>query len=142
MSNHPFEIERLFDAPFTKVWDALAKKEQLKEWYFQIADFKPVVGFEFQFIGKTEENKEYLHLCKVTEVVPGKKLVYSWRYDGLPGNSFVSFELYAEGQKTRLKLTHSGLESFAASGPDFVKQNFAVEWTYILHKSLKGYLKA
>jgi uncharacterized protein YndB with AHSA1/START domain len=142
MSNHPFEIERLFDAPVTKVWDALTKNVQLKEWYFQIADFKPVVGFEFQFIGKTEENKEYLHLCKVTEVVPGKKLVYSWRYDGLPGNSSVSFELFAEGQKTRLKLTHSGLESFAASGPDFVKQNFAVGWTYILDKSLKGYLEA
>ena len=78
MNIQPFEIERLLNAPVTNVWDALTKNEQLKEWYFQIADFKPVVGFEFQFIGKTEENKEYLHLCKVTEVVPGKKLVYSW----------------------------------------------------------------
>jgi uncharacterized protein YndB with AHSA1/START domain len=59
MSNHPFEIERLFDAPVITVWDTLTQNEQLKKWYFQIADFKPVVGFEFQFIGKTEDNKEY-----------------------------------------------------------------------------------
>jgi uncharacterized protein YndB with AHSA1/START domain len=114
----------------------------MKEWYFQIAEFKPVVGFEFQFIGKTDENKEYLHLCKVTEVVPGKKLAYSWRYDGLPGNSIVTFELFAEGEKTRLKLTHTGIESFAIGGPDFVKENFVQGWTYILDKSLMGHLKA
>ncbi len=141
MSNHPFEIERLFDAPVTKVWDALTQNEQLKKWYFQIADFKPIVGFEFQFIGKTEDNKEYLHLCKITEVVPGKKLVYSWRYDGLPGNSLVSFELFEEGEKTRLKLKHAGLETFAAGGSDFAKENFAGGWTYILDKSLTEYLK-
>jgi uncharacterized protein YndB with AHSA1/START domain len=142
MSNNPIEIERLFDVPSTKVWDALTKNEQMKEWYFQIAEFKPVVGFEFQFIGKTDENKEYLHLCKVTEVVPGKKLAYSWRYDGLPGNSIVTFEFFAEGEKTRLKLTHTGIESFAIGGPDFVKENFVQGWTYILDKSLMGHLKA
>jgi uncharacterized protein YndB with AHSA1/START domain len=142
MSNNPIEIERLFDVPSTKVWDALTKNEQMKEWYFQIAEFKPVVGFEFQFIGKTDENKEYLHLCKVTEVVPGKKLAFSWRYDGLPGNSIVTFELFAEGEKTRLKLTHTGIESFAIGGPDFVKENFVQGWTYILDKSLMGHLKA
>jgi uncharacterized protein YndB with AHSA1/START domain len=140
MSTLPFEIERLLDAPVTKVWGALTKNEQLQKWYFQMQDFKPVVGFEFQFTGKTEDNKEYLHLCKITEVVPGKKLAYSWRYDGLPGNSIVSFELFKEGEKPKLKLTHTGLESFAGGGRDFAKENFAAGWSYILDKSLKKYL--
>jgi uncharacterized protein YndB with AHSA1/START domain len=82
MSSQPFIIERIFDAPITKVWDALTKNEQMKKWYFQLEDFKPVVGYEFQFTGKTEKNVEYLHLCKVTEVISGKKLAYSWRYEG------------------------------------------------------------
>ena len=141
MSNHPFVIERLLDAPVSRVWDALTKNEQMKKWYFDLADFQPVVGFEFSFTGKTEEGTEYLHLCKVTDVVTGKKLAYSWRYDGYPGNSVVSIELSEEGAKTKLRLTHSGLETFASGGPDFAKENFAKGWTSILDKSLKEFLE-
>lgn len=142
MNNHPLVIERLFDAPVSKVWDALTLNEQMKKWYFQIQEFKPEVGFEFRFLGKTEEGTEYLHLCKITEVLPLKKLVYSWRYDGFQGISYVSFELFEEEKKTRLRLTHSGIESFASGGRDFSKENFTGGWAYILDKSLKDYLKA
>ncbi len=142
MNDHPIVLERLLDAPVSRVWDALTLNEQIKKWYFQIAEFKPETGFEFRFTGKTEEGIEYLHICKITEVLPFKRLAYSWRYDGLPGISFVSFELFKEDKKTRLRLTHSGLESFAASGPDFVRENFIGGWTYILDKSLSEYLKA
>jgi uncharacterized protein YndB with AHSA1/START domain len=141
MSDQPFVIERLFDAPIANLWDALTKNEQMRKWYFQLAEFKPVVGFEFQFTGKTKENVEYLHLCRVTEVIPGKKLAYSWRYDGYPGNSIVTFELTGEGKKTKLKLTHAGLETFAQSGPDFAKDNFAGGWTSILNDSLKEFVE-
>lgn len=141
MNNHPLIVERLFDVPVSRVWNALTLNEQMKKWYFQIPVFKPEAGFEFSFIGKTEEGIEYLHLCKITEVLPFKKLVYSWRYDGLPGISFLSFELFEEGKKTRLRLMHTGLESFAASGPDFARENFSGGWTYILDKSLKGFLE-
>jgi uncharacterized protein YndB with AHSA1/START domain len=140
MNNQPIVIECAFNVSADKVWDAITKNEQMKNWYFQLADFKPVVGYEFQFTGKADENTEYLHLCKVTEAIVRKKLTYSWRYDGLPGISFVSFELFAEGKKTRLKLTHTGLESFASGGPHFEKQSFENGWTYILGKSLTNFL--
>ncbi len=81
----------------------------------------------------------YLHLCKITEVIPRKKLQYSWRYDGYEGNSFVTFELFAEGNKTRLKLTHEGLETFPISNPDFAKENFVEGWTYLIGTSLKEF---
>jgi uncharacterized protein YndB with AHSA1/START domain len=142
MSSQPFVIERVFDAPVTKVWDALTRNEQMKKWYFQLADFKPVVGFEFQFTAKARQNVEYLHLCKVTEVIDGKKLAYSWRYKGYPGNSIVTFELFPEGKKTKLKLTHAGLETLESAGPDFARKNFEEGWTSILDKSLKGFVEA
>jgi len=143
MNDQPIVIERVFDAPVTKVWDALTINEQMKKWYFDISDFKPVVGFEFQFTGTTEEKTEYLHLCRVTEVVNCKKLAYSWRYKGYPGNSIVTFELSEGGKKkTSLKLTHAGLESFASAGHGFEKKNFVQGWTSILDKSLKGYVEA
>jgi uncharacterized protein YndB with AHSA1/START domain len=139
MKNEPFIIERTFNAPVDKVWKAITDKEQMKQWYFDLAEFKPEVGFEFQFTGGTEENK-YLHLCKITEVVPNKKLTHSWRYDGYEGNSFVTFELFAEGDKTRLKLTHAGLETFPAN-KDFAKENFAAGWTHIIGTSLKEFVE-
>ena len=140
MKNEPLIIERTFNAPIEKVWKAITDKDEMKQWYFDIAAFKPEVGFEFQFEGGKDE-KCYLHLCKITEVVIGKKLSYSWRYDGYEGNSFVTFELFPDGNKTRLKLTHDGLETFPIKNPDFAKENFIEGWTYITGTSLKEFLE-
>ncbi len=85
--------------------------------------------------------ESYLHLCKITEVIPGKKLSYSWRYDGYPGNSFVTFELFEEGNQTRLKLTHKNLESFGTDNPDLARENFEEGWDAIIGKSIKEYLE-
>src|SRR3989339_1954574 len=104
MISEPFIIEQTFNAPIAKVWKAITDKNDMKQWYFDLAEFKPVVGFEFQFIGGTDE-KKYLHLCRITEVIQGKKLTYSWRYDGYEGISYVTFELFSEGDKTMIKLT-------------------------------------
>ncbi len=138
--NMPFTIERILNAPVEKVWKAITDKNQMKQWYFDIAEFKPEVGFEFQFEASNED-RTYLHLCKITEVIPGKKLSYSWRYKGYEGNSLLSFELFAEGKKTRLKLTHEGIETFSMNGPDFAKESFAEGWTYIMGKALKEFLE-
>jgi uncharacterized protein YndB with AHSA1/START domain len=139
METEPIVIERTYSAPIDKVWQAITDKDKMKQWYFDLAEFKPEVGFEFEFTGGTEENK-YLHLCKITEVITGKKLTHSWRYDGYSGESFVSFELFAHGEETRLKLTHTGLETFPPI-PDFAKSNFEQGWTYIIGSSLKEYLE-
>ena len=139
MKAEPFVIERTYNAPISKVWKAITDKDEMKKWYFDLEKFDAKVGFEFHFTAG-EDGKEFLHLCKITEVVPGKKLTYSWRYDGLPGNSFVTFELFEEGNNTRLKLTHAGLETFPATA-DFARENFVKGWTHITGISLKDYLE-
>ncbi len=140
MNTEPFVIERTYSAPVDRVWQAITDRDKMKAWYFDIAAFKPEPGFEFQFYGGSEE-KKYLHLCKITTAIPGKKLAYSWRYKDYPGNSIVSFELFAEGDKTRLKLTHEGLESFPAGNPDFAKESFSAGWNHIIGTSLKGFVE-
>lgn len=139
MPNTTFEIEKTYNAPIQAVWSAITDKEQMKQWYFDLPEFKPEVGFEFSFTGGTEE-KSYLHHCRITEVIPGRKLKHSWQYDGYEGISFVTFELFEEGAQTRLKLTHAGLESFPQSNPDFAQKNFEAGWTDILGTYLKNYL--
>ena len=137
-----FSIERTYNAPIAKVWKAVTNKDDMKHWYFDLKEFKPEVGFEFQFKGGPSEEKQYLHLCRITDVVPGKKITYSWRFDGHEGISFVTFELLAEGNQTKLILTHEGLESFPKNNPDFAAKNFAEGWTQIVGTSLKEFLKS
>ena len=140
MKSDPFVIERTYDASVTRVWKAITDKDEMKKWYFDLAEFKPVKGFEFQFEGGPDGRK-YLHLCKITEVIPERKIAYSWRYDGYEGNSIVTFELFAENNKTRLRLTHEGLDTFPKNNVDFYKSNFAEGWTYIVGTSLKDFLE-
>jgi uncharacterized protein YndB with AHSA1/START domain len=140
MKAEPFVIEKTYNSPTTKVWEAITDHKKMKEWYFTLEDFKPEVGFKFQFEGGSEA-KKYTHLCEVTEVVPGKKLTHSWTYQDYPGESFVTWELFDEGGKTRLKLTHIGLETFPQNNPDFAITSFTAGWTYITGTSLTNYLE-
>ncbi|MEP7145795.1 MAG: SRPBCC domain-containing protein [bacterium] len=137
----PFVIERTYNAPISKVWKALTNKEDMKQWYFNLAEFKPEVGFEFQFPGTGKAGKKYTHLCKIMEAVKEKKLSYSWRYEGYEGNSLVTVELFDEDKQTRLKLTHEGLETFPKTNPDFVKESFTEGWTKIIVTSLQKFLE-
>ncbi|MEP7144767.1 MAG: SRPBCC domain-containing protein [Ferruginibacter sp.] len=140
MKQEPFVLERSFLAPADQLWQALTDKDKMKQWYFDLEKFIPEVGFEFQFYGEKDE-KKYLHLCKITEVIPGEKLAYTWRYKDYPGESVVSFELFPEGDTTRLKLTHQGLDSFPAGNPDFAKESFEAGWNYIIGTSLKNFVE-
>ena len=141
MKDEPVIVERTFNAPAEKVWKAITDKDEMKQWYFNLSEFRPEVDFEFRFLAGEKEDNQYMHICKITEVMPGKKLTYSWRFDKHEGMSYVSFELFPEGDKTRLKLTHAGLETFPASNPDFSEKNFIAGWTQIIGTSLKEYLE-
>jgi uncharacterized protein YndB with AHSA1/START domain len=132
-------IERTFNAPVARVWKALTDADEMRVWYFDLKEFKPEVGFEFEFTVQHEGTK-YHHLCEITDVIPQKKIAYTWRYAGEEGNSLVTFELFADGGKTRLKLTHEGLETFPKL-PAYAKTNFEKGWTEIIGSSLKQYVE-
>ena len=82
----------------------------------------------------------YHHLCKITEVSPQKKIAYTWRYKGEVGESLVTIELSPDGDKTRLKLTHKGLETFPKT-PAYARKNFEAGWTAIIGSELKQFLE-
>ena len=143
MKNHLGEavvIERTFNAPVPRVWKALTDVEEMRRWYFDLKEFKPEVGFEFEFTVE-HEGMNYHHLCKVTKVIPQKTLAYAWRYQGHEGDSLVTLELFADGKKTRLKLTHEGLETFPKL-PPFARKNFIEGWTQIIGSSLKAFVES
>jgi uncharacterized protein YndB with AHSA1/START domain len=132
-------IERTFNAPVTRVWEALTDVDQMRQWFFDLKEFRPELGFEFAFVVEHKGNT-YDHRCKVTEVIPQKKLAYTWRYEGHEGNSLVTIELFFEGDKTRLKLTHEGLDTFPKT-PAFARENFEKGWTELIGSELKNFVE-
>ena len=54
MNSEPFVIERSFNAPVEKIWKAITDKQQMKQWYFDVPEFKPETpqkNFDGEFDG-------------------------------------------------------------------------------------------
>ena len=139
MTPEAIVMERTLNAPVARVWKALTDVDQMRQWYFDLKEFRPQVGFEFEFVVEHEGNT-YHHLCRVTDVVPEKKIAYTWRYKGELGDSLVTFELIPEDDKTRLKLTHTGIETFPKT-PAYARKNFEAGWTGIIGSELKEFVE-
>lgn len=133
-------IERVLDRPVEKVWKAITDREQMKKWYFDLDGFRPEKGFHFKFSGQGHTGEQYMHLCTITEIIPQKKLQYSWEYEGHPGHSLVTFELSEMGDKTKLNLTHEGLETFPQDNTDFARKSFREGWSELTGKLLPEFL--
>ncbi len=129
-TEHEITIERHFALPAGTLWQAITDPDQMRQWYMpQLQSFKAEVGFKTQFT-VSHNGKNFAHLWEVTEVTPGRRITYSWAYAGYPGISHVSFELFPEKNGTRLKLVHSGLETFQPDlHPDLAFRNFLAGWT-------------
>jgi uncharacterized protein YndB with AHSA1/START domain len=137
----PIVVEQIFNAPIDEVWKAIVDVDQMRQWFFEtITDFVPEIGFETQFNVRVED-RDYLHLWKVIEVTPGRKITYSWRYGGYPGNSFVTWELLEMTDGTKLTLTHEGIETFPKDNPIFGREAGQEGWAYLVNESLKAFLK-
>ena len=140
MINRSVVIERVFGAEKDLVWKALTEKELMKQWYIDVEEFHAVVGFKFEFWGGEPGDEKWKHLCEITEVVVGQKLTYSWKYEGYSGMSYVTFELFESNEGTRLKLTHSGIDSFPSDIPELAIHNFETGWKEAIQVALKEFL--
>ena len=128
-----------YNVPIEKVWQALTDKDKMKKWYFpQLQKFEPIVGFKFQF---DDNSAEYQKEWIVTKVAEGKTLSHSWDYRGYPGSSEVTFDLFADETKTRLRVTQTGLESFP-NDHHFKRERFEWGWDNLLGQNLKYLLES
>ncbi|MCD8043532.1 MAG: SRPBCC domain-containing protein [Tannerellaceae bacterium] len=138
MRNEPIIIEEKINAPAERVWRAISEREEMRHWYFDITRFWPELGCDFQF-NEIKNGKKYVHLCRVTDIIEKKKLGYTWKYEGIPGCSEVTFELIPADKDTLVKLTHKGVDSFAQAGRGFGRSDFEREWNRIIKRSLKNF---
>jgi uncharacterized protein YndB with AHSA1/START domain len=95
------------------VWEYLTKPELIAQWLMP-NNFEPVVGHDFEFRTKPipSLNLDGLMYCKVIEIIPFKKLTYSWKGGPEQGittlDTIVEWTLEAKDNGTELHLVQTG----------------------------------
>ena len=138
-NNEPLIVTRQLKASIKSVWNAITQHNQMKQWFFeQIENFEPVVGFETSFLVKSGE-RIFPHLWKIIEVIEESKIVYSWKYEGYAGDSFVTFYLVENNSGTNITITTEIIKDFTDSIPEFQPESCIAGWKYFLER-LNAYL--
>jgi uncharacterized protein YndB with AHSA1/START domain len=102
------------DAPLEAVFKALSDEKELTRWFPSRAILEPRVGgaMEFKF-EKDDGTVDHKVVGKVLEIVPGKKLSFSWKNTSDPSfpDTVVTWILERlSDNKTRVILVHAGFE--------------------------------
>lgn len=138
--NQPIVVEQDFDVSPDLLWQAITQHSQMVQWFFDnIPAFEPEVGFQTQFAVSTGE-REFHHLWTITEAIPGRKIVYDWRYQDLPGVGKVTFEVFPTDNGSRLRVTNEGLETFPQDVPEFARESCVGGWQYFIQGNLQKHL--
>ena len=102
-----------FAHPPERVWEFLTQPALMEQWLMK-NDFQPIVGYAFQFRTNpiASLNFDGIFYCTVLELVPCKKLSYSWNCGPGAGKidlqSVVVWKLLPTEKGTDLLLNHSG----------------------------------
>ena len=117
------------------VWRALTTADLIGRWLMP-NDFAPVVGKSFTFRAKPMGSWDGVVHCEVLEVVPNRKLVYSWKGGsdenakyGSKLDTVVTWTLTPVAGGTKLRLVHAG---FRSPGNDFAFDALSPGWGRVL----------
>lgn len=114
---HDIIIKWNFPHPPEKVWKFLTDPELLGQWLMK-NDFKPVVGHKFQFHTKPIPKMGFdgIVYCEVMEIVPMRKLVYTWKGGARPGDirldTVLTWTLIPQENGTDIILEHTGFRGW------------------------------
>ncbi len=122
--NTSLGIKRFINAPRSRVYAAWTDPVQLKEWWGpkEVRTFKIVadtrVGGKYRWDLVNQDGEEMSVFGEYLELVPGKKVVFTWKWDDDEAwknqNSVVSVEFSDRDGGTELRLTHVQLPSEAS----------------------------
>jgi uncharacterized protein YndB with AHSA1/START domain len=109
-------LERSFAATPERVFDAWTNPAVLRRWWAAqpqqqttVADVDLRVGGRYRLAMSGPEG-EFTVSGRFEAIEPPDRLVYTWAWEGMPPmDTLVTVEFRAEGDGTRVVLTHTGL---------------------------------
>jgi len=119
--------EILINAPASKVWEHITDPAKIATWFTPM-DFAPKVGHHFTLNSKCGGGLS----CVVQEVVPQRKLVYTFPIADFKIDTLVTFTLEQSGAATKLTLLHTGFDQLTAAQMAEVAPKYDGGWgTYL-----------
>ena len=104
-------LERLYNHPVSKVWDALTDPAKMTIWFMDVEwDFKPGGKITFTFPDE-ERTKSYGRFVSIEHE---KLIEFFWENEDGP-DEFGRWELFPEDDKTRLVLTYTRVQANLAT---------------------------
>ncbi len=108
------EIRRVYQAPVAAVYAAWTDPEQMKQWMGPTDAFGESevtmdvrVGGLYRIVMHSPDGETHRVGGVYREVVPNKKLVYTWAWESTPEReSLVTLEFKPSGEGTELVLAH------------------------------------
>lgn len=101
------KLTEFFEAAPDEVWESLTDPAILAEWLMP-NDFVPEVGARFTFEPDHPTPWEGNVECEVLQLLPPKKMVWSWRTRGMDEPTRVEFRLVPKRGGTELVFEHGG----------------------------------
>jgi uncharacterized protein YndB with AHSA1/START domain len=129
VTHSTFVLERIYDAPPSRVWDAWATEEAKRKWFGGDAeawtsleramDFR--IGGREKAVGRWKSGTVSAFDALYWDIIPEQRIVYTYEMhiDGTKISvSLATVELKPEGEGTRLKVTEAGafLDGYDDSG--------------------------
>jgi uncharacterized protein YndB with AHSA1/START domain len=108
--------EIMIDATPETIWPFLTEPDKHIQWEGTVAELDPRPGGVHRVLVQGQFQSD----GKFVEVVPMQKVVFTfgWEQEGnpiTPGSTTVEITLHPEGDKTRVRLVHSGLPADAVA---------------------------
>lgn len=136
-TDNPFlEIERHYDAPAERVWQAWTDPRALSRWFgpgeegsVTQADLDLRPGGRYTIAFRTPDGEEHRVSGAYEEVDEPRKLSFTWAWQSTPDRvSFVTVRLDADGGGTRMSFRHERFSDRTA------RDNHEKGWTATLAK--------
>jgi uncharacterized protein YndB with AHSA1/START domain len=139
LSETSLQLERVIPAPPEAVYAAWIDPEIMKRWYCP-ADMTSVirqadgrVGGSYRIEMHGKDGAVHLVHGKYQEMVPARKLVFTWGWEDKHEDTLVTVELAPAGKGTKLTLTHERLPDAKS------RDSHAKGWTGCLDHLVQAY---
>ena len=130
MTEPPIVYEQSTTASVDTVWQAMTDINLLPNWFFkEISQFQPEPGFESRFTVHFA-GVDYEHVMTVKEVMPQAKLTVGWRYEGIPGDTELVWEVIGNDAGSTIRFSHYGTETFPQDNEAFTREAGQAGWDY------------
>ena len=112
-------MERTFNAPAQKVFDAWTSEEVMRRWWHAEHDWETTeatvdleVGGEVRVVMRNpHDGSEYGGGGRYTEIDPPRRLAFTWIWDDNPTRTLIEIEFEEADGATTVRFTHSDLWS-------------------------------